>query len=245
MPAKLPRRALIAISSYQGAIYPGGHQTGLFCTEALHPYEVLTDAGFEVDLASETGTYGIDYNSVQPPFLAGSDKAVYCNPKSPFQIKLNSELKKASDLKKGDYGVFFASAGHAALYDYPTASGLQAVAADIWDRGGVVGATCHGPAIMPGIKDSKTGRSIIDGKTITGFTIEGELIFNILDKLRADGVLPIVEAVTAVGAFYSSPMSAFDDYSVSSGRVATGVNPQSARSSAERCVRLFDNPQSA
>src|SRR3569833_1944949 len=93
MSAKLPRKALIAISSYQGAIYPEGHQTGLFFTEALHPYEVLTDAGFEVDLASETGTYGIDYNSVQPPFLAGSDKAVYCNPKSPFQIKLNSELK--------------------------------------------------------------------------------------------------------------------------------------------------------
>ena len=146
---------------------------------------------------------------------------------------------------QGDYGVFFASAGHAALYDYPTATGLQAAAADIWDRGGIVGATCHGPAIMPGIKDSKTGRSIIEGKTVTGFTIEGELIFNILDKMRADGVLPIVEAVTAAGAFYSSPMSAFDDYSISSGRVATGVNPQSARSSAERCVRLFDNPPTA
>ena len=244
MSTKLPRKALIAISSFQGAIYPGGHQTGLFFTEALHPFEVLSDAGFEVDLASETGTCGIDYNSIQPPFLAGSDKAVYCNPKSPFQVKLNSQLKKASDLKGGDYGVFFASAGHSALYDYPTATGLQAAAEDIWERGGIVGATCHGPAIMPGIKDARTGRSIIEGKTVTGFTIEGEMIFAILDKLRADGVLPIVEAVTAVGAYYSSPMNAFDDYSISSGRVVTGVNPQSARSSAERCVRLFDNPQS-
>src|ERR1700684_441588 len=59
------------------------------------------------------------------------------------------------------------------------------------------------PAIMPGIIDSKTGKSIIHGKTVTGFTIEGELIFRILDKLRADGVVPVVEAVTAAGAFYS------------------------------------------
>ena len=56
MPKTLPRKALISISSFSGAIYPGGLKTGLFYTEALHPFEVLTDAGFEVDLASETGT---------------------------------------------------------------------------------------------------------------------------------------------------------------------------------------------
>jgi putative intracellular protease/amidase len=53
MPKTLPRKALISISSFNGAIYPGGLKTGLFYTEALHPFEVLTDAGFEVDLASQ------------------------------------------------------------------------------------------------------------------------------------------------------------------------------------------------
>ena len=38
-----------------------------------------------------------------------------------FMFKIKSQLKKASDLKKEDYGFFFASAGHSALYDYPTA----------------------------------------------------------------------------------------------------------------------------
>jgi hypothetical protein len=56
MPATLPRKALISISSYHGVIYPDGTKTGLFYTEALHPYEVLTQAGFDVDLASETPT---------------------------------------------------------------------------------------------------------------------------------------------------------------------------------------------
>jgi putative intracellular protease/amidase len=243
MSRNLPRRALISISSFNGAIYPDGHKTGLFYTEALHPFEVLTQAGFEVDLASETGKFGLDEVSLTDPFLSGSDKSIFKNPKHPFNVQLNSQLKKASDLKKEEYGVFFASAGHSALYDYPTAKGLQAVAADIWDRGGVVGTVCHGPAIMPGIIDSKTGKSIIEGRTVTGFTIEGELIFRILDKLRADHVLPVVEAVTKVGAFYSSPMGAFDDYSVTSGRVVTGTNPASARSAAERAVKVFASLQ--
>jgi len=236
----LPRKALIAVSSFQGAIYPGGHKTGVFFVEALHPYEVLTAAGFEVDLASETGTCGFDDVSLTPPFLSGSDHAVLNNPRHPFMVKITSQLKKASDLRKEDYGFFFASAGHSALYDYPTAKGLQTIAADIWHRGGIVGAVCHGPAIMPGIIDSKTGQSIIDGKTVTGFAIEGELIFRILDKLRADGCVPIVEAVTAAGAFYSGPVGAFDDYSITSGRVVTGTNPASGRSATERGVKLFD-----
>jgi len=58
-------------------------QDGLFLTEALHPYEVFVAAGFEVDLASETGTFGLDFNSLQPPFLSGSSKAIYHNSDHP------------------------------------------------------------------------------------------------------------------------------------------------------------------
>ena len=240
MSKTLARKAIIAISSFNGAIYPDGHKTGLFFVEALHPFEVLTTAGFEVDLASETGTYGFDFNSLQPPFLSGSDKAVYNNPNHPFMAKL-AKLNKAEDMKLGEYGVFFASAGHAALYDYPTAKNLQALASDVWNRGGIVGTVCHGPAILPGVIDAKTGKSIVHGRTVTGFTIEGELIFNILGKMRHDKVVPIVEAVTAAGGYYSTSMSAFDDYSITSGRLVTGTNPESGRSTAERIVRLFDN----
>ena len=244
MSRNLPRKALISISGFHGAIYPGGHKTGLFYTEALHPYEVLTAAGFAVDLASESGSFGLDEISLTDPFLSGSDKAILNNPKHPFNVKLSSQLKRAADLKRDEYGLFFASAGHAALYDYPSAKGLQAVASGVWDRGGVVGTVCHGPAILPGIIDSKTGKSIIQGRTVTGFTLEGEIMLGILDKLRADKVALVVEAVTEVGGLYSSPMGAFDDYSITCGRFVSGTNPASARSAAERAVKVFDALQS-
>ncbi len=50
MSKPLPRKAIISTSSFNGAIYPGGGKTGLFFIEALHPFEVFTAAGFEVDL---------------------------------------------------------------------------------------------------------------------------------------------------------------------------------------------------
>jgi hypothetical protein len=68
-PEILPRKALISISSRSGAIYPNGHRTGLFSTEALQPCEVLTQAGFEVDLGTETSAYGLDGVSLTKPKL--------------------------------------------------------------------------------------------------------------------------------------------------------------------------------
>lgn len=38
------------------------------------------------------------------------------------------------------YGIFFASAGHAALIDYPHATDLKKIAAKVWKNGGVVSA---------------------------------------------------------------------------------------------------------
>lgn len=139
--------------------------------------------------------------------------------------------------------MFFASAGHAALYDYPTARRLQTVAGDVWDRGGIVAAVCHGPVILPRVIDSKTGKSIIEEKTVTGFTIEGEVVLNVFEKLRSDKILMVVEAVSKAGADYSSPMHPFDDYSITAGRLITGANPASARSTAERAAKAFNNLQ--
>jgi putative intracellular protease/amidase len=68
------------------------------------------------------------------------------------------------------------------------------------------------------------------------------MVLNVLDRLKSDGVSTVLEAVSKVGADYSSPMSAFDDYSVTAGRIITGTNPASARSAAERAVQAFDKP---
>jgi D-lactate dehydratase len=89
MSGKLPRRALIACTSATAPLH-NGNPTGLFISEALHPYQVFTEAGFEVDIASEKGTWVADWLSLQPDFLNGKDKEQYEDTNSDFRRKLDN-----------------------------------------------------------------------------------------------------------------------------------------------------------
>ena len=218
MSATLPRKALISISCYHGVIYPDGTKTGLFYTEALHPFEVLTQAGFEVDLASETGTYGLDDLSLTDRFLAGDDKAVYENATT-VQRDADIAVEEGCGSRAGPIRVVLRFRGSRRALRLSECTRPAGPAENVWQRGGIVAAVCHGPVLLPGVIDAATGTSIIDGKTVTGFTVEGEVVLKVLDKLASDGVALVVDAVTKAGADYSSPMQPFDDYSITGGRL--------------------------
>ncbi|KAK1532014.1 IgE-binging protein [Colletotrichum paranaense] len=263
----LPRRALISITSAHGTLFKGKETTGLFISEALHPYSVLTAAGFEVDLASETGTYTPDWLSTQPDFLNGEDLDIWNNAKSEFRMKLDN-MTKAADLDGNAYGLFYASAGHAALIDYPTASSLQRIAAQVWANGGVVSSVCHGPALFANLIDHSTNEPLIKNKRITGFTTEAESSMGIMDELRSWGAEMVEETAIRLGAtcelftlssihgpaiawwVSSSDLTLktdvrapgiWDDFHVVDGRLVTGQNPASATSTAQAAVEAFDS----
>ncbi|GFG19877.1 glyoxalase 3 [Aspergillus udagawae] len=215
------RRALIAVSSAHAPLYPEGKETGLFITEALHPFEVFRQAGFEVDLVSETGTYQPDWLSLQKDWLNDKDRA-------------------PSDINPAKYGIFFASAGHASLIDYPDAKGLQAIASKIFTSGGIVSAVCHGGAIFPGVIDPSTNKSIINSRRVTGFTTRGEEEENVLDTIKSWNRPTIEASAASCGATYVSPPGPWDAFTITDGRVVTGANPASAHVTAEAAVTAFD-----
>ncbi|RSH88412.1 uncharacterized protein EHS24_000957 [Apiotrichum porosum] len=232
------KRALIAITSAHVDMYGEGKETGLFVTEALHPFNVLREAGFEVDLASETGTYVPDWLSTTEDWLPAEDRKVFEDHTSEFRSKLDN-LHKASDLKASDYGLFFASAGHASLIDYPTAKSLQAIASEVYTNGGVVSAVCHGGAIFLGIND-KNGRPIIEGKTVTGFTNLGEEQLGHVETIK-NWHVPTIEASAAqLGANYVAPPGPWDSFTQTDGRVVTGANPASAEATAKAALAVFN-----
>lgn len=79
-------------------------------------------------------------------------------------------------------------------------SGLQSIAANMYNRGDIISAVCHGGAIFPGVIDKKTGKSIISGKEVTGFTTQGEIEEGVLDTIKSWN-RPTIEATAAsVGA---------------------------------------------
>lgn len=229
------KKILLAITSYNEAFYHDGAKTGLFLVEALHPFEVFKDNGYEVDFVSETGSFGFDEHSLAPDFLNGKDLEVYKDSKSDFNQHLKN-LKKASEVNADDYGVFFASAGHATLFDYPKAKGLQSLAQAIWAKGGVVAAVCHGGAIFDGLIDQATGKPLIEGKSITGFTDLGEIMLKVDGIMKENNLLSVEDVAKKFGAKYLAPIGPWDDYTVADGKLITGVNPASAASTAKRSL---------
>ncbi|KAE9366573.1 class I glutamine amidotransferase-like protein [Stipitochalara longipes BDJ] len=223
-----PRRALISITSAQASLFNGKETTGLFISEALHPYNVLVAAGFEVDLASETGTYTPDWLSQQPDFLNGSDLTTWSDTTSAFRKKLDN-MPKAADVDGSKYGVFYASAGHAALIDYPTATSLQKIAEQVWANGGIISSVCHGPAIFANLLDRATNEPLIRGKKI-----------RIYDELKSWNSELVEELAARLGATYERGAGVWDDFHVVDGRLITGQNPQSAESTARAVVEAFE-----
>jgi putative intracellular protease/amidase len=160
-----PRRALITLTSAHAELFEGGgHTTGVFIGEALHPYNVFRAAGFEVDIASENGTWTEDWLSLQPGFMSSEERRQYDDENSDFRREMDANVKAVDVVDKDvsiqsvqahrihtvaywlrdEYGVFFASAGHAALIDYPHATQLKKIAAKVWQSGGIVSAVWVG-----------------------------------------------------------------------------------------------------
>ena len=234
-----PRRALIAVTSAHAPLYPEGKETGVFITEALHPFNVFREAGFQVDLVSETGSYQADWLSQQKEWLDGNDRLVWEDHNSEFRSKLDHILKPA-DVNDDNYGIFFASAGHASLIDYPDAKGLQAIASKMYTDGSIISAVCHGGAIFPGVIDPSTGKSIIAGKEVTGFTTQGEKEEGVLDTIISWKRPTIEKSAAAAGATYVSPPGPWVAFAHTDGRIVTGANPASAHATAEEAVKAFD-----
>lgn len=93
-----PRRALIAITSYNEVFYDGGKKTGLYWSEALHPYNVFREAGIEVDVASEKGTFGYDEHSITEEALDPESKDAWNDPKHPLRNQLQNQMLVASQV---------------------------------------------------------------------------------------------------------------------------------------------------
>ncbi|PGH11326.1 hypothetical protein AJ79_04942 [Helicocarpus griseus UAMH5409] len=235
----LPRKALIAVSSAHPPFYLDGKKTGLSFPEALEPYNELINAGFDIDIASETGTYAYDDHSLDPHNLSHEDQRILQSSSYPFHDKINKQLFRAGDLSAHEYGLVFAAGGHGAMYDFPHAKHLQAIAEDVYNRGGVVSAVDQAPVLLSGMHTAD-GEPLLKGKEITGFTTKGEVELKVIDKLRDDNLRTVEEMAQIVDAHYLPPAHNFDDFSHIDSRIVTGANPTSTKSTVKNAIKVFE-----
>lgn len=224
----LPNRVLIILTNT--AEVPGTDRpTGVWASEYTHPYQVFTNAGFEVDVASPKG----GRSPVDP--RSGSDAFVKNIP-SAWEKMQNT--KRLEDLAVNDYAAIFLAGGHGTMWDFPDNPVLSKWISEAVAAGRIVGAVCHGPAGLIGAK-APDGSPLLSGRRANGFTNAEE---------RAAGMTEVVpflleDRMRDMGAlFEAGPV--FQRFMVEDRGVITGQNPASAEAVAARMVELLAEKRS-
>ncbi|MBU0823678.1 MAG: type 1 glutamine amidotransferase domain-containing protein [Alphaproteobacteria bacterium] len=220
-------RVLLVVSSH-GA--DGGKtRPGFEMDELSQAYAVFADNGLTVDIASPAG---------------GVVVADAFDPKKPYnsrfiadtaaQAKLTATRTLAS-ARGESYAAVFVVGGKGAMFDLPVNTDLKTLIAQTYEAGGVIGAVCHGPAVLMNVP-MKDGKSLIAGRGVTGMSNEEELLFG----KRWIPAFPVLleDGLRGAGArFSAAPMML--NHVVADGRIVTGQNPFSTYSAAEALLRAM------
>jgi dienelactone hydrolase/putative intracellular protease/amidase len=211
----MTKRVLIALTS---------HIPGYYVSEAADPWAVFTEAGYTVDLVSPAGG--------EPP-RDGED------PSDPVQRQFLAEAGHAATARpegvdEARYDAIFFAGGHGTMWDFPGNAALANLTRDIYERGGVVAAVCHGPAGLVNVTLSDSSY-LVAGKRVAAFTNAEEA------AVGKREVVPflLADQLTARGAVHV-PAPDFAPNVVRDGRLITGQNPASARGVADAVVGALD-----
>lgn len=224
----MKKNILFVITSHED-LGNTGKKTGYYLGEVSHPWEVLSDAGFEIDFVSPKGGKapidGLDLNDpVNKKFWENTE----------YKHKVENTLKP-SEVKTEDYAAIYYAGGHGTMWDFPENKELQEIATSIYEADGVIGAVCHGSSGLVNIKLSD-GSYLVAGKKVNAFTNEEEEIVGLTQ------VVPFLleERLKERGAEFEKT-EPWQVHVVSDQRLVTGQNPQSAKAVGLAIKALLEN----
>ena len=208
-----------------------GEKTGFYLSEAAHPWEVLTNADYEIDFVSPKGGKApVDGLNLGDPV----NKKFWSD--AVYRQKIEKTLKP-SEINSGQYVAIHYVGGHGAMWDFEDNIELSSIAATIYENGGIISAVCHGPAGLINIKLSN-GKYLVDGKRINAFSNEEEV------AVKLDKVVPFLLESKLVerGAMFEKS-GLWQSHVVTDQRVVTGQNPQSAMAVGEAVLTALKQQQ--
>ena len=199
---------------------------GTFSPEITHAIHVFTQHGFDYDIASIAGgqvpIYGTDIedDKVNQQVLASED----------FQNRTNNSLP-VSKVNIDDYDAIFYPGGFGLLSDLASNEEFAKLAATHYEKGGLIGAVCHGPAALLPITLS-SGDALLANKSVTSFTREEEIDYGTINDIP----FLLEEALSRKAARFNK-VQPWQQFVVEDDRVITGQNPASAHSVATAMVK--------
>jgi putative intracellular protease/amidase len=242
-----PDGRVLAVVSSHDELGDTGYPTGWWVSELAHPYLALVEAGYTVDVASPAGG--------PAPVDAWSDP-------NDDQAQTPDDFVSTGFLENGvtrrkieetiplaaigpdEYDAVFLVGGYGAMYDFPGNDDLVRIGRDVWERGGVVGAICHGAAGLSDLVDG-AGRSLVAGRTVTGFSkaedreVEETLGAGFIDVYVEDRIRDAGGDYVSGGLFQPFAVTSAD------GRLVTGQQQFSGATFGEQFVAALERRRAA
>lgn len=217
---KMEKKILFVVSSHAEKGNTG-EKTGYYLGEVSHTWEVLKNAGYEIDFVSpKGGTPPVDGLNLNDEI----NKSFWEDAK--YRAKIDNSMKPV-DVNPVDYVAIYYAGGHGTMWDFPENTQIANIATRIYEANGVVGAVCHGPAGLVNIKLSN-GKYLVDGKKVNSFTNEEEI------AVKLENVVPFMleaKLIERGAKFEKSGM--WQKHVTVDQRLVTGQNPQSAKGVGE------------
>lgn len=208
------------------------HPTGLWLSELTHAWDIFAAQGHAQHLASpQGGRAPLEPRALRWPLLDASARAWRDDP---ARMALLEETAAPDRIDPADYDAIYFTGGHGVMWDFPDSAGLQRITREIWERGGIVGAVCHGYCGLLNTRLSD-GRLLVAGRRVTGFSWREEILAGVAKAMPFDAEAEMARR----GALYRKALLPFVPHVVADGRLVTGQNPASAKATARHIARLL------
>ena len=208
-----------------------GKKTGFWLEELAAPYYTFVDAGAEVVLASPAGGQPpLDPKSNEPDAQTETTKRFEADE---VAMQALANTHKLSEVLNQDFDAVFYPGGHGPLWDLAKDQNSISLIEQTLQADKPVALVCHAPGVLREVKDAE-GHSIVEGKTVTGFSNTEE------DGVGLTDVVPFLveDMLKEKGGKYSKA----EDWQVhvqQDGLLITGQNPASSAATAEALLKLL------
>lgn len=239
-------RVLAVVSSHD-ELGETGYPTGWWVSELAHPYLTLTEAGYVVDVASPAGGAAPVDAWSDPNDEAAQTPDDFVSSGFLENDETSAKIEETltlADVDPAEYDAVFLVGGYGAMYDFPGNDDIARIGRDVWERGGVVGAICHGGAGLPDLVDSD-GRRLVAGRTVTGFSkaedreVEATLGAQFIDEYVEDRIRDAGGDYVSGGLFQPFAVTSAD------GRLVTGQQQFSGATFGEQFVAALEQRRTA
>lgn len=208
-----------------------GKKTGFWLEELAAPYYTFVDAGAEVVLASPAGGQPpLDPKSNEPDAQTETTKRFEADE---VAMQALANTHKLSEVLNQDFDAVFYPGGHGPLWDLAKDQNSISLIEQTLQADKPVALVCHAPGVLREVKDAE-GHSIVEGKTVTGFTNTEENGVGLTD------IVPFLveDMLKEKGGKYSKTED-WQVYVQQDGLLITGQNPASSAATAEALLKLL------